>query len=154
MENARQLSNFGQHFSRSRSLTFRCSFIIHFPQVPADYHGHERGENAEMRDQMQRPVSIPSPLLRSTPSFPPFARKNGITKFHFIRRDIVFLNRCVPRETTETATSLLRKLGLENFYKVRKISFSFAIDQLDSSFVSSPRSLFPSILPLPEGTEL
>ncbi|KAK9299426.1 hypothetical protein QLX08_007543 [Tetragonisca angustula] len=32
-------------------------------------------------------------------------------------QDIVFLNRCVPKETAETATSLLRKLGLENFYK-------------------------------------
>ena len=69
------------------------------------------------------------PLLWLCVIFPPFARKTGIITFRFIRRDIVFLNRCVPKETAETATSLLRKLGLENFYKVRRISFSFTIDQ-------------------------
>ncbi|KAF3429136.1 hypothetical protein E2986_03005 [Frieseomelitta varia] len=92
--------------------------------VPADYHEHERrSENAKLRDQMRRSVSIP--LLRSAPYFHRLQkRETGTITFRFIRRDIVFLNRCVPKETAETATSLLRKLGLENFYKKQISLFS------------------------------
>ncbi|XP_031830541.2 choline transporter-like protein 1 isoform X2 [Nomia melanderi] len=30
---------------------------------------------------------------------------------------VIFLNRCVPKDLTDTTTSLIKKLGLENFYK-------------------------------------
>lgn len=43
--------------------------------------------------------------------------------FHFARRDTVFLNRCVKNETMESITSLITKLGLDNFYKVCKFPF-------------------------------
>lgn len=33
-------------------------------------------------------------------------------------RHIVFLNRCVSKDISETITSLINKLGLDNFYKV------------------------------------
>lgn len=33
-------------------------------------------------------------------------------------RSVIFLNRCVSKHATDTANSVIKKLGLDNFYKV------------------------------------
>ncbi|XP_034186152.2 choline transporter-like protein 1 isoform X2 [Osmia lignaria lignaria] len=43
---------------------------------------------------------------------------------------VSFLNRCVPKEYSETATSLIRKLGLDNFYREASRDLSVAWREL------------------------
>ncbi|XP_076661581.1 choline transporter-like protein 1 isoform X1 [Halictus rubicundus] len=50
--------------------------------------------------------------------------QNFFQMIYFAWNRVLFLNRCVPKQVGETTTSVIKKLGLDNFYKVGSNIFS------------------------------